>query len=134
MADCIFCKIVKGEIPCHKVYEDEEALAFLDVKPAAKGHTLVIPKAHAQNLSELSDEQAKGLMLAVKKTMQRIQEKLAPDGFNVGWNQEGIAGQVVMHLHIHIFPRYFNDGGGSVHSIIKNPGDKSVEEIAELFK
>jgi len=75
----------------------------------------------------------RSLMLAVKKTMGLLQKKLRPDGFNVGWNSGVAGGQVVPHLHIHILPRYSGDGGGSIHSIIKNPGEKAVEEVAKLF-
>ena len=73
-------------------------------------------------------------MMSTKKIMQRIQEVLQPDGFNVGWNHNTAAGQVVPHLHIHIFPRYNGDGGGSMHSIVRNPGEMSVDNVAELFK
>lgn len=134
MTECIFCKIVTGEVPSHKVYEDEDFLAFLDAFPHAKGHTVVIPKEHAETVFDLAKEKTKGLMLAVKETMQKIQEILKPDAFNVGWNQKEVAGQVVPHLHIHIIPRYEGDGGGSMHSIIKNPGDLDVEEVGRLFK
>lgn len=131
---CIFCKIGQGEIPCQKVYEDAVTLAFLDIKPHAQGHTVVIPKAHAETLFELDAKTTEALFSSVKKTLQRLQEVLQPDGFNVGWNQNGAAGQVVPHLHVHIFPRYHGDGGGSMHSIISNPGTMSVEEVGKLFK
>ena len=132
--DCIFCKIVKKEIPCHKVYEDDGFLAFLDIKPHSMGHTVVIPKVHGERLFDLDDEIVKSIMKTVKKTMKLLQEKLQPDGFNVGWNDGTAAGQVVPHLHIHIMPRWNNDGGGSQHSIVNDPGSKSVDEVAELFR
>ena len=131
MTACIFCKIVQGEIPSHKVYEDEQFLAFLDVYPHAKGHTVVVPKEHNPTFLDLENV---NLFQAVKETMKILKEKLNCDGFNVGWNDGEVAGQVVPHLHLHIFPRYDGDGGGSVHSIIKNPGNLSVEEVAKLFK
>jgi histidine triad (HIT) family protein len=130
---CIFCKIVNKEIPNHKVFEDNDFLAFLDVYPHAKGHTVIIPKEHVNLISELDDDKSKDLMLIIKKVMKIIKDKLNPDGFNVGWNSGESAGQVVPHLHIHIIPRYDGDGGGSIHSIIKNPGDLAVEEVAKLF-
>ena len=132
--NCIFCKISKGEIPSHKLYEDEHSFAFLDIQPHAKGHTVVIPKKHAVTLFDLDDGSYKNLMLAVKRCMEKIQEKLNPDGFNTGWNHNSAGGQVVPHLHIHIMPRYNDDGGGSMHSVVKNPGEMSVEEVAELFE
>ncbi len=131
--DCLFCKIIQGQIPCHKVHEDRDNLAFLDIKPQAEGHTVVIPKIHAETVFDLGEEQNKKLMAAVVNTMAKIRDKLEPDGFNVGWNHYPAGGQVVPHLHLHIFPRYTNDGGGSMHSIVKNPGNKSVEEVATLF-
>ena len=130
MEDCLFCKIIKGEISCNKVYENEHFLAFLDIKPHAKGHTVVIPKKHA--ITVFSVEDLGPLMNGVKKVMLLLQEKLQPDGFNVGWNHGSAGGQVVKHLHIHIFPRYNGDGGGSMHSIIKT--NSNIEEVASLFK
>ena len=131
--DCIFCKIAKKEIPAEIIYEDKHALAFLDINPHAKGHTVVIPKVHTTTILSLGDEQAEKLMTAIKTAMDRIQKILEPDGFNVGWNHNTAGGQVVPHLHVHIFPRYNGDGGGSMHSIIKNPGNLSVEKVAKLF-
>lgn len=133
MTNCIFCKIGKGEISAHKVYEDSKVLAFLDVKPHSKGHTVIIPKAHGETVFDFSDKQLQELIVAVRKTMSRIKEALQPDGFNVGWNHNTAAGQVVPHLHVHVMPRYLGDGGGSMHSIIKNPGSMGVEEIGKLF-
>ena len=132
MTGCIFCKIVAREIPNYTVYEDEHNLAFLDISPQAKGHTMVIPKTHAVTLFEL--ENTTTILNAVKKTMEKIQSVLSPDGYNVGWNQSDAGGQVVKHLHIHIMPRWDGDGGGSMHSVVSNPGDVSVEELAKLFE
>ncbi|MBD3311477.1 MAG: HIT domain-containing protein [Candidatus Magasanikbacteria bacterium] len=133
MEECIFCKIINKEIPAHIIYEDENNLAFLDVNPRCKGHTVVIPKEHAKNPFGLSDESLKLLFVATKKTMQRIDEKLKPDGYNVGWNQNSAGGQVVPHMHVHILPRWRDDGGGNMHSIVNHPGDETVEEVAKYF-
>ena len=134
MGDCIFCKIVNKEIPNYIVYEDKTCLAFLDVHPHAQGHTVVIPKVHAKSYFDLPTEEILPLFLAIKETMTILKDKLGCAGFNVGWNDGEVAGQVVPHLHIHILPRYDGDGGGSMHSIIKNPGDVDVKKVAELFK
>ncbi len=134
MNNCIFCKIAKSEIPCHKVYEDKDCLAFLDVRPHAKGHTVVISKKHFASALDLDDQTMKKMIIAVKKAMLKIKEVLNPDGFNTGWNDGSAAGQVVPHLHLHIMPRFNGDGGGSMHSIVRNPGSQTVEEIAALFK
>lgn len=133
MNNCLFCKIINKEIPAHIIYEDKDSLAFLDIKPHSKGHTVVIPKKHAVTPFDLDLKSFQKLMLGVKKVMEKLRDVLYPDGFNVGWNQNTAAGQVVAHLHIHIFPRYNGDGGGSMHSIIKNPGALSVDDVAKLF-
>lgn len=133
MESCIFCKIVAGEIPNHTVYEDSKTLAFLDIAPRAKGHTLVIPKVHAETLFDLNEELVKDLSVAVKKTMEALDRTLQPEGYSVGWNHGEAGGQEVPHLHVHIMPRWNGDGGANQHAIINNPGDISVEEVAALF-
>jgi histidine triad (HIT) family protein len=131
--DCIFCKIVAGEIPCHKVYEDENVLAFLDIHPHAKGHTVVIPKKHVANIFEFSDSDRAVFSAGLSNTARRVNDVLKPDGMNIGINDRPAAGQVVPHVHWHIFPRHEGDGGGSVHSIIKSADAGDVVEIAKLF-
>lgn len=133
MSDCLFCKIVNGEVPAYKVYEDEFAIAFLDIFPHAKGHTVVIPKKHFVTPLEMTREEFEKVSGAVHMAIGKIQEKMSPDGFNVGWNQGDVGGQVVKHLHIHIFPRYAGDGGASMHAIVKNPGDQTPLELSKLF-
>ncbi len=130
---CIFCKIIVGEIPCYKICESESTISFLDIYPHAAGHTVVIPKIHAEKLENVSEPILSQILSDIKSTMNLLTTTLHPKGFNVGWNNGTIAGQVVPHLHIHILPRYENDGGESFHAIIKNPGSKSVDEIAKLF-
>lgn len=105
MEDCIFCKIVKGDIPCFKVYEDDRVLAFEDVNPIATGHTLIIPKAHAENIWEISGEDLTAIHLASKKVADAIKEVLKPAGVAVlQLNGRGV-NQVVMHYHLHLIPR-----------------------------
>jgi histidine triad (HIT) family protein len=133
MSDCIFCKILNKEVPNYTVYEDENVLAFLDIFPHAKGHTVVIPKRHAETYLGLSEVETQGLASGVQNAMKKIAEVLHPDGFNVGWNERPAGGQVVPHLHVHIFPRYNGDGGGSVHSIVKKLENFDVKEVAKLF-
>ena len=134
MESCIFCKIVAGEIPNYTIYEDNHTLAFLDINPHAKGHTVLIPKLHTETLFDMNKELSGELFLNIEKVMEKIQEVLQPDGFNIGWNHGQAGGQSVPHLHIHIMPRWNGDGGGSMHSIVDQAGDISVEEIAKLFK
>jgi histidine triad (HIT) family protein len=105
MEDCIFCKIVKGDIPCFNIYEDDRVLAFEDVNPISNGHTLIIPKAHAENLWEISGEDLTAIHLASKKVADAIKEALNPAGVAVlQLNGRGV-NQIVMHYHLHLIPR-----------------------------
>lgn len=131
--DCIFCKIIAGEIPNYTVYQDEHVLAFLDIQPRAKGHTVVIPRQHAPTIFDLDSVAEREIFASVHKTMSRLQDVLKPQGYSVGWNHGEAGGQVVPHLHIHIMPRWHDDGGGNMHTIINQPGDLPVEEVAKLF-
>lgn len=133
MENCIFCKIINKEIPNHTVFENDFALAFLDIFPHAKGHTVLVPKEHKDNFASLNMEEAKKMIEGVKNTIDRIQSVLKPDGFNIGWNENPAGGQVVPHLHVHIMPRYEGDGGGSMHTIINNKGAVAVDELAKMF-
>lgn len=110
MDNCIFCKIVKGDIPSHKVYEDAHVLAFLDIRPVNPGHTLVIPKDHFENIYTLPDEVMARISLAVKQVAIAVKQGVEADGVNIGMNNEAAAGQVVFHAHIHVIPRVESDG------------------------
>lgn len=107
---CIFCQIVKKEIPASIFYEDEIALAFLDIKPVNPGHALVIPKGHVANLEEISDSDLALLIGAVKKVGRMLKDKLGISGYNLVLNNDPIAGQEIFHLHFHLIPRFENDG------------------------
>ena len=109
MNDCIFCKIAAGEIPSFKVYEDDFVLAYLDINPFTKGHTLVIPKAHSEGLVDTSDETLAAVIARVKKVAAHLKAALPCDGFNILQNNGEAAGQTVKHLHFHIVPRYGNE-------------------------
>ena len=108
--DCIFCKIIKGEIPCSKVYEDDKVLCFLDIGPVKKGHTLVVPKKHSATLADDSAEDLAACMKAIKKIAPAIAQAAGADGFNVMNNSGAAAGQAVPHTHFHIIPRHSSDG------------------------
>ncbi|MFH1432283.1 MAG: HIT family protein [archaeon] len=133
MTDCIFCKIVSGEIPSKKIYDDPRFMAFLDVNPRAKGHALVIPKKHAATLSDLSKEDAGSIFQIVQYIAKTITERLAAKGYNIGSNNSEPAGQAVPHFHIHIIPRYDTDKHKSgfeaafqVQEPLKNDLDKTM--------
>jgi len=104
--DCIFCAIAAGEIPSFKVYEDELVLAYLDINPFSKGHTLVIPKVHSTGLLDTDEATLAAVIARVKKVAAHLKAALPCDGFNVLQNNGAAAGQTVMHLHFHIVPRY----------------------------
>ncbi len=103
--DCVFCKIVQGQIPCHKVFETDTVLAFLDVGPLNDGHTLVIPKAHHERLEELPPEIASELMRAVQIVAPAVTAAVDAPGYNVLNNNHSCAGQLVRHVHLHLIPR-----------------------------
>ncbi len=130
---CLFCKIANKEIDSKIVYEDEFSVAFLDINPSQKGHLLVIPKKHYQNLNEIPEEEITKLFETVKKMTILLEEKLNVSSFNIGWNHGKDAGQVINHLHIHIIPRYPNDGGGSMQTIVET-GDDNLEETYQKLK
>ena len=108
--NCIFCKIAKGEIPSHKVYEDDDFLAFLDIAPAAMGHTLIIPKRHAGNLFELDAVSAARLIPLAQKLAEKVKAETGCEGVNLLQNNGEAAGQSVFHFHLHIIPRFAGDG------------------------
>jgi histidine triad (HIT) family protein len=125
---CLFCRIVAGEVPAHVVHEDEGAVAFLDVSPAARPHVLVVPRLHAANLLELEDDAIGALFRTVKRVQQKVEEAFRPLGMNVGWNHGQAAGQHVFHLHVHLLPRYA-DGGRGIQ-VMGTGGDRA--ELAAL--
>ncbi|MGM0826732.1 MAG: HIT family protein [Bacillota bacterium] len=115
MSDCIFCKIIDGEIPAMKVYEDEHVLAFLDISQVTKGHTLLIPKVHKENIYELTPDIASHLFSVAPKIAESIKAEFNPVGMNLLSNAGEAAGQSVFHFHMHFIPRYGQgDGFGAV--------------------
>lgn len=110
MENCIFCKLANGEIPTVTVYEDDTFRAILDIAPAHKGHVILLPKAHADNLFELDDEIASKALPVVKKIAVAVKAATGCDGINILQNNGTAAGQSVFHLHIHVVPRFENDG------------------------
>ncbi len=134
---CIFCNIVKGEIPCFKVFEDENVLAFLDIKPVTKGHCLVIPKAHAQDIFDIDQETLKHIAVAAKSISEKIKNSLQADGIRLSQSNGKAAGQDIMHFHLHIIPRYENDGVLMSETATAHPKTADMEElkkVAEIIK
>lgn len=110
MENCIFCKIVKGEIPSAKVFEDTDILVFMDVKPFTKGHCLVIPKEHFENIFDISKDLLQKITVVAKNISEKIKNSLQADGIRLSQSNGKVAGQDIMHFHFHIIPRYENDG------------------------
>jgi len=108
--DCLFCKIVKGEIPCSKVHEDNEFLAFLDIAPVNPGHTLIVPKMHCKNLLDFPKAEETDLVEFIKKVAGAVMKATKAEGFNLGMNNGRASGQLVDHAHFHIIPRFSDDG------------------------
>lgn len=124
---CLFCKIIKGEIPAYKVYEDSETMAFLDINPNNPGHTLVVPRDHFENIYSIPDEALCRLMISVRKIALAIKNGLDVDGINIAMNNERAAGQIIDHAHIHIIPR--TEGDYETHGRHLKYKEGEAEEI-----
>ena len=109
---CIFCKIVEGEIPCHKLYEDEHVLAFLDVGPLSRGHSLVVPRSHYDTLDQMPADLAAACMAVMPRLSRAVIAATGAEGWNILQNNHRVAGQAVDHVHFHIIPRDREDGLG----------------------
>ncbi|HEL1612015.1 TPA: HIT family protein [Streptococcus suis] len=131
MSDCIFCKIVAGEIPASKVYEDDQVLAFLDITQVTKGHTLVIPKKHYRNVLEMDAEAAGQLFTAVPAIARQLKEKLGASGLNIVNNNEEAAGQTVFHTHIHLLPRFDQNDGLDIQFKVNEPDFPALANLAQ---
>lgn len=112
MADCIFCRIIAGAIPCEKVYEDSAVLAFMDINPVTRGHVLVIPKRHSTDISGMTDEEIAAVGRALKIIAPAAKAAAKAEGFNILNNAGCVAGQAVEHVHFHVIPRTTGDGRG----------------------
>ena len=132
MNDCIFCKIIKGEVSSQKVYEDDRTFAFLDITPINPGHTLVVPKKHSLNMLDAAEGDVCAIMAVIHKITPKILKAVGAEAFNLGANNGSVAGQIVPHLHFHIMPRFSDDGhrlwGGS------HVGAGDLEKVAEKIR
>lgn len=132
--DCLFCKIANKGIPAHIVYKDDATIAFLDIHPRTMGHTVIIPRAHAENIIAAGDALTASVFLTVKRIVGILNNTLNPKGFTIGVNHGEVSGQTVPHLHAHVIPRYKGDGGGSIHSVVNHLSPLSLDEVAEKIK
>ncbi|HJW75491.1 MAG: hypothetical protein A2V77_12015 [Anaeromyxobacter sp. RBG_16_69_14] len=133
MSDCIFCRIVSGALQAHLVYESPSAVAFLDRFPAAPGHTLVVPRIHAETLNDLPDDAIGDFFREVKVVTRKVTGALHPVAFNIGWNHGADAGQRVFHLHVHVLPRY-SPGGRGVQAMGSGGDLGELSEIAAAIR
>ncbi|MBU1126640.1 MAG: HIT family protein [Patescibacteria group bacterium] len=131
MNDCLFCKIIEGEIPSHKIYEDDKVFAFLDISPVSKGHTLIIPKSHSENLTQGTEESAADLFKTVHHLAPKIMTALEATAYNIGMNHGADAGQLVFHTHVHFMPRY----AGIPRTFEKqHPSQEELAAVAEEIR
>jgi histidine triad (HIT) family protein len=126
--DCIFCKIVAGELPAQKVDEDEHTIAFMDISPATRGHALVIPRRHSRNLIEIPAEDLEATIVAAQRLARRVTERLGADGVNLLNSCGPAAWQTVFHFHLHVIPRYEDDP----LRLPWTPAPGDAEEIARV--
>lgn len=130
--DCIFCKLANGVFPTNKLYEDDDFTVILDAAPANKGHALILPKQHYDNLFEIDDEVSAKVLPLAKKIAAALKEELGCDGVNVVQNNGVAAGQTVFHFHVHVIPRYDNDNCGLGWPQKEVDNDEQAELAAKL--
>ena len=130
--DCIFCKIIAGQIPSRTIYEDETFKVILDIEPATKGHALIIPKNHYEDLYDLGEEEAAKVFPLAQKVATKMTERLHCDGFNIIQNNGEVANQTVQHFHLHLIPRYVDDV--NKEKLVWAHTELSGEEMDEVFE
>ncbi len=131
--DCIFCKIVAGEIPCFKLFEDEASLAFMDINPVQPGHALIIPKEHYEDLYAATDEALAATARTARRVAAAVRDTVGPEGLNLLQCNGRAAAQSVMHFHLHVIPRAVGDGLAMNWEI--KPGDMTrIGDLAERIK
>lgn len=128
----LFLKIISGEIPAEKIYEDEHSYAFLTIEPNTIGHSVVVPKVHSKDILDIDDESLKNLIVSVKKVSEILKRTLNADGINVHQNNGAVSGQAVWHTHFHVIPRYSTDG--LKHWVVSHPSQAELHEIAENIR
>ncbi|MFA5318200.1 MAG: HIT family protein [Patescibacteria group bacterium] len=136
--DCIFCKIIKGELPSYKIYEDDKVLVFLDINPINKGHALVVPKEHYESILETPDDLVQHIAVAVKKISKAVMGATGAHACNIGINNGAESGQIVFHTHWHIMPRFKGDGyelwKGKDSAYMAGEAEDTAERIKNALK
>ncbi|CAB4337756.1 unannotated protein [freshwater metagenome] len=132
MNDCLFCKVITGDIPARKIYEDDEFLSFLDIFPANRGHSLVIPKTHHRDIQSIPEELYAGLALRAKRVADILTQKLSPEGVTIFQMNKSAGWQSVFHIHFHVIPRWEADSLHKPWSIV--PGVESeLESVQQII-
>lgn len=131
--DCVFCEIVAGTSPAHVVAEDERTMAFMDINPLVRGHVLVVPRAHAAQLWEMAPDDGQALMGTTQRVADAVHRALRPDGINLFHATGEAAGQTVFHVHLHVVPRWFDDGFRPP-LIPRRRGDPSLADTADRIR
>ena len=134
MSDCIFCRIVAGEVPAEIVAREPQVTAFLDVQPLADGHVLVVPKTHAARIEDLAPAAADALFRTVLRLAGPVRTALGAAGTTIGINNGDATGQTIPHVHVHIVPRWPDDGAGSVHTIFPRKTSRSLGEVGGAIR
>jgi len=134
MEDCVFCKIVSGTFGSAKIWEDDQVLAFLDIKPLTKGHALIIPKQHVKDIFDLDPELLKKIAVTAQRISLAIKKSLQADGIRLSQSNGKAAGQEIFHFHLHVIPRYANDGISMSEVMTAHPDLVSIEDLGVLSK
>ncbi len=134
--ECLFCKIVNGDVPAKKVYEDEHAVAFLDISPRNPGHTIVVPKKHAETILSMSPEDVSAFFLSVRIVAGKVMTGTRAQGLSISQSNGKAAGQVISHVHVHVIPRFINEGPAGLESILptKRLDDNTMTKIADSIE
>ena len=133
-ASCIFCRIVAGEIPAEVVAREPEVVAFLDVQPLADGHVLVVPRAHASCVEDKKPAEVDALFRAVTRLTGPVRKALGAAGTTIGINNGEATGQTIPHVHVHIVPRWADDGAGSIHTIFPRRTSKTLADVGKAIR
>lgn len=128
--ECLFCKIIQGKLPCEKIYEDDDILAFLDIYPVNEGHVLVMTKEHFQSLLELPADRWSKLAMVIQRVASAVKEAYSSRGFNILLNDGGVAGQAIPHIHFHVIPRVYGDGV-RVPSGHRPYGESKIQQVRD---
>ncbi len=134
MPDCVICSIIEEKIPSRIVYQDDWAVAFLELHPSASGHTLLVPRRHTSRVEDLTPDEARGLFSALRRLLPAVRDAVGAEATTVGINNGPGSGQHIPHVHIHVIPRSPGDGGGIIQAIVRSPSRADPDEVAKRIR